>query len=100
LTVLAHHYDWSGIRRLKRQGEVQQNEGVGIPPFNISGDVDSDPPGEKYALKDYESPRSHRRSHPIRDALSKRKSFVVFVLDVPRGPAPVNETLDYIVFLF
>lgn len=43
LTVLAHHDDRGGVRCLKGQRQIEQNEGIGIPRPDPANDIDDDP---------------------------------------------------------
>src|SRR4029077_3513115 len=71
LTVLAHHNEWSGISGLERECEIEQDEWIGIPPFDIRGDVENDPDKKNDRLENNKRPGAHHGSDGVCYSLAR-----------------------------
>jgi hypothetical protein len=67
--ILPHHGDGRGIGSLKRQHQIEQDEGVRSPGCEVSDDVDDNPGAENERLKRNKAPRAYCCGDPIGDSL-------------------------------
>src|SRR4029077_2393614 len=79
LTVLAHHDERSGISSLERECEIEQDEWIGVPPFDIGGDVENDPGKKNDRLQDDKRPGAHHGGDCVCYSLTRCELAHIFV---------------------
>lgn len=69
-TIARHQDQRRGVRRLKAECEIQQDERVRVPVSKEGEQIKCDPHDDDHRLDHDERPRSHRADNIIREPLA------------------------------